>query len=229
MKKFHRTKYEYLVDFNVIDTEFKAYFLGLAGADGNLCRRKDSVFYRINLQARDKELLEKLRDVICPNYKLGFAKRRLPHHQDQWYFAMYGSLACDALEKHGIVSNKTFILEPPAELPEHLVWHWLRGYWDGDGHISNRNKLVASAVGNYAVMKFISDIIRKDLGFATSVLPTGAAKFQTAPNISYVVAVWSEKAELLLHHLYKDATIYMERKKKTADEFLNKAEPNRIR
>ncbi len=228
MKRFHRTKYEYLIDFNVIDTEFKAYFIGLSGADGNLCRQEESVFYRITLQERDKELLEKIRDVICPSYTLGFGKPKYSHHQNHYTFRLHGSLMCDALEKHGIVPNKTFILKPPKNLPPHLVRHWIRGYIDGDGHITKMgDRLVVGASGTFDVLQFISDAIRRDLGFATVVRLSSAR--QSAPHITYSLGAWSDKAKLILYYLYEGATIYMERKKEVANEFLCQPKPTGIR
>ena len=227
--KFHRTKYDYLVDFDVIDTEFKAYFLGLSAADGNMCRREESVFYRITLQERDKELLEKIRDIICPDYKLGLGKPKNPRHQTHYTFRLHGSAVCDALEKHGIVPKKTFILKPPKNLSLHLIRHWIRGYTDGDGHVIKMgDRLVVGVAGTFDVLQFISDAIRRDLGFATTVRPSSAHKRQSAPHITYSLGVWSNKAKLVLHYLYEGATIYMERKKEVANEFLCQPKPTNI-
>ena len=50
---------------------------------------------------------------------------------------------CNDLFNLGIVSNKSLTLQFPKNIPNSLIKHYLRGYFDGDGSIStngtNRN------------------------------------------------------------------------------------------
>lgn len=42
--------------------------------------------------------------------------------------------------KHGCVPNKSLILTFPRTIPDNLIHHFIRGYFDGDGSVFILNK-----------------------------------------------------------------------------------------
>lgn len=127
--------------FEKINTEEKAYFLGLIYADGNLymSKRANSIEVSISLQEGDKHILEKLQSLIyIDNPKpLEFVKKRKEHHKNQYKFITHSRKIFDDLLKLGLSPRKSRILKFPTEsqVPHYLLRHFIRGYFDGDGSI----------------------------------------------------------------------------------------------
>ena len=122
--------------FDIIDNEEKAYFLGLLFADG--CNFEKNCTVSIQLQARDIDILEKFKLALLaeqpinarhtsPKSKIKFKSYRLDL-SDQYF--------SKCLSKHGMVQNKSLILEwPLVEIPDNLLRHFVRGFIDGDGSL----------------------------------------------------------------------------------------------
>jgi intein-encoded DNA endonuclease-like protein len=125
--------------FNVIDEERKAYWLGFFYADGFVCRNKKQKNVGISLGAKDGEHLELLKSDIDATYKIhtyssfSFGTKvvynRLLMTSDKMY---------DDLINKGAVERKSLILKFPTKeiVPDDLINHFMRGYFDGDGSFS---------------------------------------------------------------------------------------------
>lgn len=124
------TKYKNLNDnfFSTVDTEAKAYLLGWIASDGSIT--KGSIQIAIN--NKDFETLVLIRNIICPDLPL---------------YDMHGLLGFTICSKQ-IVNDvcKLLNIQPgkksdlvcfPMELTSELKWAFIRGYFDGDGTISN--------------------------------------------------------------------------------------------
>lgn len=134
--------------FDIIDSEEKAYFLGLMYADGNnYIKEPHSYEMSIKLQERDKIILEKFRDLISPQsvLKLVVDKRTGNNH---YLFKINSKTICDQLFDLGCVNAKSLILTFPKFLDKKLHNHFIRGYSDGDGSIYSR-KPTKSGYINY--------------------------------------------------------------------------------
>ena len=125
--------------FKNIDTEEKAYFLGLFFADG--CNfipkdKKSSTKVIISLQEEDKYILEHLNKLIyIKNPKpLEFSPKKKESHQNQYKFITHSKKISNDLSELGAVPRKARVLKFP-ELENHLLHHFVRGYFDGDGSI----------------------------------------------------------------------------------------------
>ena len=57
------------------------------------------------------------------------------NRQNQYKICVCGTKIHHDLEKHGCVENKSLILQFPTTVPEELMHHFIRGYFDGDGCI----------------------------------------------------------------------------------------------
>lgn len=111
----------------------QAYWLGYLLADGGIgLRKRNGVIRQFTVQAasKDKEHLEKLRTAIGAGHPL------YGPYANVWHLAVPSHRLCVAVEKYGVVPNKSLIATPP-ELSEELFWHWLRGLIDGDGSFNN--------------------------------------------------------------------------------------------
>lgn len=194
-------KYEVDEDyFNEIDTEEKAYFLGLFMSDGSNVGRA----IKITLQDRDKHILEKLNSFFQPSRPLQFQKRAKPHHHD--YYTLYCSnqKIKQSLEKWGCMERKTFQLKWPAFLREDLTRHFIRGYYDGDGTCSYAR---ASIICNFEFANSLKNVISHYLSFEPSIYFD-----QRSPRNKTVAITSRKKMFQFLEWIYTDATIFIQRK-----------------
>jgi transposase-like protein len=140
-----RRKYTYNHSFfKNIDTEAKAYFLGLILADG--CVRNSVL--EIGLQRKDRHILEAFVSCINGDNSIkdfmwkagGFSKSSSPCSR----LTITSAEMVADLKTHGIVDRKTYDICMPV-LATELQTHFWRGVWDGDGYISlydRKNKRV---------------------------------------------------------------------------------------
>jgi hypothetical protein len=130
--------------FNVIDTEEKAYWLGFIFADGyisfsesNMKKGQLATTYctGIKLQWSDREHLKKFNKSISGNYKVfkeishpdGFRKNTTEAAK----ILVYSQQMYNDLNKY-FDRDKTYTAKFP-NIPEDLIRHFIRGYFDGDG------------------------------------------------------------------------------------------------
>lgn len=126
--------------FNSINTSEKAYWLGFIMADGYVCieHKKKNVRRRLGLclNQSDKTHLEKFCKALNSNHVIKFRK---DHKNNKVYLLayveIYNKQICLDLIKHGCVPNKSKTLMFPS-ISNELFFDFIRGYFDGDGHIS---------------------------------------------------------------------------------------------
>lgn len=119
--------------FENIDSEEKAYFLGLLYADGSVSSKIGKTV--INLKESDGYILERFKEAIGYTGKLGTWKKKLPR-ENQRVLGIYNKKIVEDLIRHGCTENKTFELDFPNNINQSLVLHFLRGFFDGDGCIN---------------------------------------------------------------------------------------------
>lgn len=124
--------------FDIIDTEEKAYFLGLLYADGYNDEKRNRLF--ISLQEEDKEILEKFKVALDTDKPLEFKQLAKNDNElkNQYKLSICSKKISKSLSKLGCVQAKSLILQFPTEeqVPKELQRHFIRGYFDGDGSFS---------------------------------------------------------------------------------------------
>lgn len=201
--------------FNVIDSEAKAYFLGLMYADG--CISKDSNIFSICLQESDKNILESFLKVLKSDKSLYIRenkdKREGFKHCKKCYILQVSdaNLHFNLIDK-GCIPQKTSTLRFPTkeQIPSYLYSHFIRGFFDGDGSISN-NKTDShfSIIGTLDMVKNIQNILINDVKVKETKISMYKCKIDTVYTLQY-----SGRRQILkiLEWLYKDATYFIERK-----------------
>lgn len=135
-----KTKYTFNHSFfNKINTEEKAYFLGLLLADGHTSYKEVMLSLNIN----DKHIIDKFVASIQGNNKVAIrtTKSTFKNNSTTYISKSAGvSLRSDQmlndLKKLGFTSNKTYTMKVP-KIKKELQKHFWRGVWDGDGYISH--------------------------------------------------------------------------------------------
>lgn len=206
--------------FSKIDTQEKAYFLGFLYADGHVNPINNSV--NIGLQASDSELLEQIRKVFnIQNPLCKFKGRYSINHPytEKVSLSLYSKQIVSDLCNIGCVPRKSDVLVFPTIIPHKLIRHFIRGYFDGDGSVYSRHKqvgLTANFMSTYEFCKSVLELIP-----CNQILKIRKEKRSLKNVWQFEI---SSKADInnLYDFMYKDATIFLERKYKRFKDYLNR-------
>lgn len=192
--------------FRVIDTEEKAYFLGLIAADGSI--EADSQRVKISLQARDRDILDKLLAALDADFKVKIADH---HGFPQCKVELNSRVLKEDLMSKGLYPNKSLTMpgEVMRHVPDSLVRHFLRGFFDGDGNVflggryKSGTKYSVTVIGTKAFL---------DASFCRH-FPSNSPlkKYKTCDmwywRLSSIPQVFG-----FLKYIYESATVYLDRK-----------------
>jgi len=197
--------------FNVIETEEEAYWLGFILADGHNHRGK---YLRVDI--KDKGHLEKLSKLIYIDGDKPIKERDLGYGKVYYLHCGITSIISN-LDKHGIVPNKSKVSKLPL-IPTDMYRHFIRGVYDGDGSMSysmdgNYRRYIFSIVGNIDLMEGIRDVVFDQ---TTILLGLGRMKM-----IHRVYKKGNQQIMSLLNWLYKDSSVYLDRKYKNYMDMLD--------
>lgn len=200
--------------FDVIDTEEKAYFLGLLYADGYNYEPKSVV--RLKLKHQDLEILEKFNKCINSNRKIrpqkDYVKDKIHH---SWILSLTSEHLSRTLKKQGCHRAKSLTLEFPKreQVPDHLIRHFIRGYFDGDGCVYHNKargcSLQVTILSTEIFLSVLQKIIYEEMSAKTSLYQLNKG---TTNHITKRLKINGKKANQFLNWLYKDSTVYLKRK-----------------
>lgn len=208
------TKYSYNESyFSIIDTEEKAYWLGFLYADGDISRFKHSI--TLALKESDYDHLVKFKQSLdLPNkitQKIKYDKKT-----EKTYYGYTIGFTCQSIHQDlinlGCTPRKSLTLKFPEEdkVPKTLQRHFIRGYFDGDGCIL-KTHLTVNLLGTYEFL----DKCMECFG-----LHKNKISLCSNHNQTYSITYSGIFAEHILHYLYDDATIYLDRKYKLYKKYL---------
>lgn len=200
-----------LTNFEIIDTEEKAYWLGFLYADGSVGSKEDKI--ELGLAEKDLKHIEKFRDFMKISNKISYRE------STKSYRMSFRSSKCkqDLINK-GCVPKKSLILKFPTQeqVPKHLIKHFVRGYFDGDGWFTNTTECFQ--VGIIGTLDFIQGFldaienINKNNKIFTVHRVNGAKR--------YVFGAYQDVLNFL-NWIYKDSSIYLDRKYEHYLDFIN--------
>lgn len=198
--------------FDVIDTEAKAYFLGLLYADGYNNEKKKII--KISLQEMDVDILEKFNKEIKSNNTLKFIHKKTKNHQNQYCLMIYNKRISEKLHELGCIQAKSLILEFPTEeqVPQHLQRHFIRGYFDGDGHFGLSEdglRYSLSITSTYMFLERVQMIIQNEIGLNSKLFFCNKRYEKSTRALKMSSRL---KIAKLLNWLYKDCNFYLQRK-----------------
>ena len=204
--------------FDEIDNQDKAYILGFLFADGsNTIRWKNKNEYHISISLKvdDMYILNQFREKMSIERKL-YVYFRKSDNREYARLEIKNKHMSLRLEELGVVQNKTFIAKFPEYLRDDLIPHFIRGLMDGDGCVAKNLKTIQFA-GSHDMMCGLVKQFEKYLGFTASIV-----KIKHSPGISSVAIARLEYKNKLLHWLYDDADLKLERKYKLGMQIIDK-------
>lgn len=186
--------------FNEINTETKAYWLGLMYADGYLF---GSNGVGISLNVRDRILIDSFRDALEATYPIHtYSGVTAYGHTEYSRLHVVSDQLYNDLTAHGCVENKTLVLQPPL-IDEDLYSHFIRGYFDGDGTVSThtKNSFKIGLVGTFDLLSWVNEVV-----------PESGTVCPVKGKLCFEWITACRKAQRNMEWIYKDAEVYLERK-----------------
>lgn len=198
-----------------IVNELEAYLLGFFYADGCVCNSKEGRYkvFSIALAEKDKNFLQWIADIINitlnTNYSLKYNAKTKSYR-----LIVSNKGFVENLIRHGIVPRKTYENDDSVfqNIPDNFKWHFIRGYFDGDGSIcyaKGSNKWTSNMVSlNETLIRSICNYCAKDIHHGTVRCDKKYFRFCLSGN--KCVAKFGEM-------IYQNAHYFMKRKKEKFD------------
>lgn len=214
-------RYEVLNEnyFEKIDTERKAYFLGLIYADGYV-----GVHDELVISFKDNE--DGLRILNILKDELGFTGDLKTQIQNGGYkpeatcakLNFSNAKVNSDLRKLGLSEYKLESRKCIPDIPKELVPHFVRGLFDGDGSITVYmdsssgkpcEKATFAVYGNQGLLEELRDIFVNELGCNFTSIRTTV----NSDKIPEYRVGGKKQLQKVKHYLYDNATIYFNYKK----------------
>lgn len=204
----------YYIDYKFFETwnEQTAYMIGFIMADGYLKykdKNRGESSLQFELAEYDRDILDKFVNILQYEGSVNTSKRNTVK-----LFINNKKIIEDLINKGVPSKNKTFSSCIPKDLPDELFRHFLRGLFDGDGSIclDKNNSLVFSLLGTEQLMYECQNKI-------SELSPIDISNLKIYNRNNHGCNVYNlqfhRKSTLYFYDwLYKDSTIYLDRKYK---------------
>ncbi len=200
--------------FSNINTEKKAYWLGFSYADATILdttfKGNTMMALRFGLAIKDISHLQNfLTDIKATNSICVCNKGK------ECRVSLQSIKLVQDMSKWGCTPRKSLTIEGIPNIPQKLIRHFIRGYFDGDGCVctdkSGKN-LRLNILGTLSFLSEIHYVLRQnDITFGRP---------HTNGNIYVIEGNGNQRAKKLYNYLYKRATRYLNRKKDKFDAVL---------
>ncbi len=214
----------YAVDesfFDQIDSEEKAYWLGFLTADGSVNVKNGSV--KLTLKSSDADHVKKFATSLHSEHRVVI---RQTNHSGKSYstanIIIISLRLVRALERLGVTERKSFTVEPCQQVPDELLAAYWRGIFDGDGSIgqykTSRSNWRIYLCGSRATIEGFRVYLSQFINSAATVRPHG--------SIFMIEYTGMRLPKTIAHLLYKDATVYLDRKYELARRLIAEGQPD---
>lgn len=198
--------------FSVIDTEAKAYFLGLLITDGSITKSNNrQAVIRLQLQETDKYILEEFRKELGLSANLSQDKR-----DGSWRIAIPSDKIAQDLAKYSCTERKSTTTRLPI-LENEMMPHLIRGIIDGNGTIyigkGKKRTFYIGLCGASPIVNDVREYLIKNIGLSEVKLITRIDP-RSDRTIPLYVVQWGGRKDFLRlgSWLYDDAHVYLKRK-----------------
>lgn len=230
----YKVNHEY---FKNIDTEYKAYILGLIYADGCISQPTGNrqLNFRIGIQEEDSYILKELSKNAAGG-QLNTVKTPSSikkGYKPQVCVNISSNLLCKDLINRGCNIKKSSVGMDFPKLQSELINHFIRGFLDGDGSIIikklnykyKRKTLThreSSHVQQYKLKIAFCSTDKLFLDTIVKHLPVKKTYIASRLRKQLVYILWIENSEDVqncINYLYNDANYFFQRKRDKIKEF----------
>lgn len=230
--------------FKIIDKPEKAYFLGFLYADGYIS--KDGLKFELTLQEKDRHILEIFSRIALGNRSVKLkawaksktlnsitGKRILYPNSGALLSIGCKPMVSDLISK-GCGPNKSFTLVFPTkqQVPIDLLWHFIRGYFDGDGSIMMKKRYGQEIGSNFSIISSIKFSMGLYKFLLENGLQMGSEILYARRGFSYPMGIISTSKRSNIEYLYSKlyencGEFFLKRKKLKFEECLSKLKDNK--
>ncbi len=208
--------------FEVIDTEDKAYFLGLLFADGSVqkIQKSDNGYSHtisLELNTEDRDVIAQFVKSIDTNLKVKDYHRVTDgRERNMSKITIHSKKIFEDLWNLGKRPMKVDTCVIVPDLPNDLVRHFIRGYFDGDGCIYSTSEMPRVTIyGTYDFLTSLKDEISKTI----NINRLGVHQKKDT-NVSMFSITKYDEIKDFYEYLYSNAKFYMKRRKEKFEECL---------
>ncbi len=200
--------------FSSIETEEDAYWLGFIYADGYI---SDKGKFEMSLKYDDYDHLIKFAK-YCKFDESKIVRKQKAfctnclHKETRNYYRCRMAFATlpiiDNFKKVGIIPRKSLILTYPTFLKDELHRHFIRGYFDGDGTISNqinKSHIRSSIIGTKEFITSLGNQVNIDYRINK--------KDKRVSGNTYTLSFNNNESFVFLKYMYDNSSIFLNRKK----------------
>lgn len=196
--------------FDKIDNELASYWLGFLYADGTVNKRTLTV----NLQLKDKVICERLRDFLDSEHPIAILDNSIDNKvYKRASLSITDNYLVKRLKELGIKVDRPMPHKALSYIPDSLFNHWLRGFFDGDG--SAKKKPFISFCGDYELLT----ILRQRISEHCNTNPELKLVKHSKANLYYLDYCGRVQSLRIAGFMYKDASIWLERKRNVIDSW----------
>lgn len=200
--------------FDDINNEKSMYALGLIYSDGHISKAHNAIQFK----STDKEQILNFRKCFKTT-KDYYTVDTDDQYKDAFTFQIgYEPMINDLLR---LVPKRSKDTEKISDeiVDSSYFHHFLRGFFDGDGSISKSDGQIVFT-GKKSLMKSLEEAIEKNYGIKSSGFYKIKGGFIGYNVNSYHLNYYKNKAKGKLYsEMYKDATLFLTRKKEIFDQF----------
>lgn len=214
--------------FDKIDSKEKAYWLGFLYADGATFHGKKGKMFHLTLHVRDIEIVNKFKS---------FLKTTIPiyHYEKKNHSGIFvwSNILHDNLVKLGCGHKKSLTLQWPSneQVPDNLMGHFIRGYFDGDGSIcfsAKKSRCEVRIISSLPFCNSYSDFMKNKL-FIDKIYEH-ELQFSVHENLPYrSIGIGSmDNIKKFYNYIYSDSDeLFLKRKHDIFIEYFNYLEKNK--
>ena len=187
-----------------------AYILGVIAADGCVCINEFRKRYRLGLTSKDLEWLQEIKRTIKAEHPIRECVVRLESGTHVVFkFELESKKIVHDIIMLGITPRKSLNLKFP-DVPNRYLNHFVRGYFDGDGHVYTclkLNRYPCIQLSYYGTKDFLTSLnqrVAKSVGCTVRNIFQGKGVYELRYN--------TREGEKVLKWMYRDASVYLPRK-----------------
>lgn len=210
--------------FKVIDTEEKAYILGLIASDGCITNKN---YFAIS--STDYDVLEFIKKELDYTGEIYIPEREENNNWNITYRINFSSSSiCNDLKAYGIFPNKSLKYDNMPIISKELMRHYVRGYFDGDGSLW-KSKCISNYKYQYnrwgfSIIATENKCINLYNYFLETINEKGHIVNSKTNEMKYIKFDSRRALTKIYNLLYTNSFCYMKRKHKKWLEFLGSHE-----
>lgn len=200
--------------------ERSCYWAGFFAADGCVCKNNGTYVVSLTQHLDDINHLRKYATTINFKKEISTGINETSYGITEWARIIFASkeMFNDLKNNFNIIEKKSLVLKPPL-LRNEYISSFIRGYFDGDGHILERKYWTIGFTGTFEMLEWIKEKIRKGCEAGN---PSIIKEKNEDKNTYSLRFTGKKQAPRIISWMYESSTydIRMNRKYKIALDYL---------